>query len=52
MTPEQTNLIKINPENYLENNVSKMPAIELLKAMGYIYISPEIAERKEEILTM
>lgn len=41
MTPEQTNLIKINPENYLENNVSKIPAIELLKAMGYIYISPE-----------
>lgn len=26
---------------YLEDNISKKPAIELLQAMGYIYISPE-----------
>lgn len=26
---------------YLEDNASKYPAIELLQAMGYIYISPE-----------
>ena len=29
---------------YLEVNVSQQPAIELLKAMGYIYISPEDCE--------
>jgi type I restriction enzyme R subunit len=26
---------------YLEDNISKYPAIDLLKSMGYIYISPE-----------
>lgn len=31
----------MNKNLYLEDNVSKYPAIELLKSMGYTYISPE-----------
>lgn len=31
----------MNGDAYLEDNISKYPAIELLKSMGYIYISPQ-----------
>ncbi|MDD3193050.1 MAG: type I restriction endonuclease subunit R [Oscillospiraceae bacterium] len=31
----------MNPDLYLEKNASQQPAIDLLRAMGYIYISPE-----------
>ncbi|MEG1756804.1 MAG: type I restriction endonuclease subunit R [Clostridia bacterium] len=31
----------MNPNLYLEKNISQQPAIDLLCAMGYIYISPE-----------
>lgn len=31
----------MNPELYLEKNASQQPAIDLLRAMGYTYISPE-----------
>ena len=33
-------------ESYLEVNASQKPAIELLQAMGYIYISPEDCEKQ------
>ena len=31
----------MNPDLYLEKNASQQPAIDLLRAMGYTYISPE-----------
>ena len=31
---------------YLEKNISQQPAIELLQAMGYTYISPEDCEKQ------
>ena len=31
----------LRPDLYLEKNASQQPAIDLLRAMGYIYISPE-----------
>lgn len=31
----------MNKDLYLEDNISKKPALELLQAMGYTYISPE-----------
>ena len=35
---------KISSDSYLEVNISQKPAIELLKTMGYTYISPEDCE--------
>lgn len=34
----------MNPNTYLEKNISQQPAIELLQSMGYTYISPENCE--------
>ena len=34
----------MNHDAYLEDNISKYPAIELLKKLKYIYISPEECE--------
>lgn len=34
----------MNADAYLEDNISKYPAIELLKKLGYEYISPEECE--------
>lgn len=31
----------MNKNAYLEDNISKNPALELLQKMGYTYISPE-----------
>lgn len=36
----------INKDVYLEKNISQKPAVELLKSMGYIYISPEECEKR------
>ena len=36
----------MNKDAYLEVNASQKPAIELLQAMGYIYISPEDCEKQ------
>ena len=36
----------MNKDAYLEVNVSQKPAIELLQAMGYTYISPEDCEKQ------
>lgn len=33
---------------YLEDNISKKPALELLKKLGYIYISPEECEAQRD----
>ena len=37
---------------YLEKNISQQPAIELLQAMGYTYISPEDCENSGAAGTM
>ena len=31
----------MNKDVYLENNISQQPALNLLRPMGYIYLSPE-----------
>jgi type I restriction enzyme R subunit len=31
----------LNPDLYLEKNISQQPAVDLLRAIGYTYISPE-----------
>ena len=31
----------MNPDLYLEKNISQQPAVDLLRAIGYTYISPE-----------
>lgn len=31
----------MNKNDYLKENASQKPALELLQSMGYIYISPE-----------
>ena len=31
----------MNPDSFLEDNISKNPALDLLQKMGYIYISPK-----------
>lgn len=36
----------MNKNAYLEKNISQKPAIELLKKMKYIYLSPEECEKK------
>ncbi len=36
----------MNKDMYLERNASQEPAIKLLQAMGYIYISPEDCEKQ------
>ena len=36
----------MNQNAYLERNASQIPAIELLQAMGYTYISPEDCEKQ------
>ena len=36
----------MNKDTYLEINASQKPAIELLQAMGYTYISPEDCEKQ------
>ena len=36
----------MNKDVYLEVNASQKPAIELLQAMGYTYISPEDCEKQ------
>ena len=33
-------------DSYLEDNISKNPAIELFKKLGYTYLSPEECEEK------
>lgn len=36
----------MNKDLYLEKNISQLPAIELLRSMGYTYISPEDCEKQ------
>ena len=36
---------------YLEKNVSQQPAIDLLRSMGYTYISPEDCEVSFPLMT-
>ena len=36
----------MNKDAYLEVNASQIPAVELLKSMGYTYISPEDCEKQ------
>ena len=36
----------MNKDAYLEDNISKNPAIELLKKLGYTYISPKECEKQ------
>lgn len=38
----------MNKDAYLEDNISKNPAIELLQKMGYTYISPEECEDQRD----
>lgn len=38
----------MNKDAYLEDNISKKPAIELLQKMGYTYISPEECEAQRD----
>jgi len=38
----------MNKDAYLEDNISKKPAIELLKKIGYTYISPKECEKKRD----
>jgi type I restriction enzyme R subunit len=42
---------KSQSDLYLEDNVSKYPAIELLCKLGYTYISPEECMRERGTLT-
>ena len=36
----------MNKDLYLESNISQKPAVELLQAMGYTYLSPEDCEKQ------